>query len=379
MKIFKLSILTGLLLMAACSSDDVARQDAGQPLLLTASPQEVGGKGEVTRAADNLYTAATGFDGTETAMVWFNGENAVFRVSAANGAAKKSTVYGGGLIYPNIDTGNLPVYALIPSESAASHTVAYDQTTDEAYKQSDLMFATGVVDMSVDHQVTPPEVTFTHQLVKLKVNITKDASVTAITQIKMLNVKRTVALTPAASGLSQGTLTTASGEGGDNILIYEGAIEDTNEHTYVCVFPAQAWVNNANFLVVTADGFDNLYQLTKNDWVNGNEYVLDLNINANSMGLSVALGDWTPDAPLVVAEKDQFVVADVPQQTYNGVDPVEPTPAVYYNGVLLTLGTDYILAYKNNEAAGTATVFVLGKGENYRGLTASKTFQIVAS
>ena len=54
---------------------------------------------------------------------------------------------------------------------------------------------------------------------------------------------------------------------------------------------------------------------------------------------------------------------------------IEPAPVVTYNSTTLTPGTDYLVAYTNNIAPGTATVTLTGIG-NYTGTT-STTFNIV--
>lgn len=58
-----------------------------------------------------------------------------------------------------------------------------------------------------------------------------------------------------------------------------------------------------------------------------------------------------------------------------GDDPVTPKPTVTLNGATLAEGTDYTLSYKDNDKAGTATVFVTGAGK-YEG-TVQATFRIV--
>ena len=54
---------------------------------------------------------------------------------------------------------------------------------------------------------------------------------------------------------------------------------------------------------------------------------------------------------------------------------IEPKPTVTVDGKALTEGTDYTLAYKNNNAIGTATITITAKGD-YKG-TKTLTFEIV--
>ncbi len=67
-------------------------------------------------------------------------------------------------------------------------------------------------------------------------------------------------------------------------------------------------------------------------------------------------------APASVADAK---VADIAAMTYTG-RAIAPSPAVALGGRTLRADVDYALSYKNNVAAGTATVVVTGRG-NYQG------------
>ena len=67
-------------------------------------------------------------------------------------------------------------------------------------------------------------------------------------------------------------------------------------------------------------------------------------------------------------------VASVATQAWTG-SAIKPTPVVKFGSTTLTRGTDYALSYKNNKAAGTATITITGKG-NFQG-TRTRTFKIV--
>lgn len=67
----------------------------------------------------------------------------------------------------------------------------------------------------------------------------------------------------------------------------------------------------------------------------------------------------------------------LPDQTYTGA-PLTPEPQVIYNGITLTKDVDYILAYANNTAVGTATVTATGIGAYTNIINLTYTFNIVA-
>ena len=94
-------------------------------------------------------------------------------------------------------------------------------------------------------------------------------------------------------------------------------------------------------------------------------------------------GTWTftmPEANVWVVVtytkdlQDAWIEA-IADQTYTG-EAIEPTVTVQDGSTVLTLGTDYTVAYSNNVNTGTATVTVTGMG-NYSG-TATANFTILA-
>ena len=77
---------------------------------------------------------------------------------------------------------------------------------------------------------------------------------------------------------------------------------------------------------------------------------------------------------IVKASASGFAVTAIPNQTYTG-GTIKPPVEVKFNGAALTLGTDYIVEYKDNINVGTATATITGKG-NFEG-TKAVTFTIV--
>ena len=377
MKKTQILYAAAVLLFAACTSEN-QETNSRQQLLLSAAPSSAA-VGTLTRAASGLYTSQTGFDGTETVRVWFNGASDDYRVTVP-GQDHVSTLFKGSLAYPTDLSGTLPVYAVYPSTSTTSHTVAADQSQSETgianYKASDLMYATATADNTAKDAIIPLE--FRHQLVKLNIVVTKSADVEKVTEVRLLNVKRTVAVTPSENALTQGAVTTD----GDNdyIVAFNGDQTTTEAQTYSVVFPAQTW-DNAGFLAVKADGLTTGYNLSKNDWQNGCEYTINIAIDAPLLGSSVSIADWNPeDGNFTTYPIDQFIVAPIDDRSYTG-SAITPEPVVTYrhwNSSVVTLvkGTDYTLDYSNNTDLGEASVYIIGKGE-YLGKSATATFNIV--
>ena len=270
--------ISALLFLTGCQADkaDDPRQDGLVPVTLTASQGSILSiSGGMTRAADGLYSATSGFSGGETVRVFMNSSSSSSDYTVGSPTAGVSSLTGGSLYYP--PSGSISLFAIYPAASASSHTVTYDQTSDANYKASDLMYATKAVDQA--DKANAQNLEFAHQLVKLKLNIIKGAGITEVTEVKMKNVKRTVSVAPTTSSAGVGSATSTGDENGDEILIFSGSNTSSETQTYVCVFPAQAW-NNTDFITVTADSKTVTYQLDRSEWTAGAEYELTFHLNA---------------------------------------------------------------------------------------------------
>ena len=270
--------ISALLFLTGCQADkaDDPRQDGLVPVTLTASQGSILSiSGGMTRAADGLYSASSGFSGTESVRVFMNSSSSYSDYSVGTPSAGVSSLTGGTLYYP--PSGDINLFAVYPAASASSHTVAYNQSSDDNYKASDLMYAQKTVAQA--DKAAAQSLVFAHQLVKLKLNIIKGAGITEVTEVKMKNVKRTVSVAPTTSSAGIGSATSTDDENGDNILIFSGSNTSSETQTYACVFPAQAW-NNTDFITVTADSKTVTYQLNRSEWTAGAEYELTFHLNA---------------------------------------------------------------------------------------------------
>ena len=141
--------ISALLFLTGCQADkaDDPRQDGLVPVTLTASQGSILSiSGGMTRAADGLYSASSGFSGTESVRVFMNSSSSSSDYTVGSPTAGVSSLTGGSLYYP--PSGSISLFAIYPAASASSHTVTYDQTSDDNYKASDLMYATKAVDQA---------------------------------------------------------------------------------------------------------------------------------------------------------------------------------------------------------------------------------------
>lgn len=270
--------ISALLFLTGCQTDkaDDPRQDGLVPVTLTASQGSILSiSGGMTRATDGLYSATSGFSGEETVRVFMNSSSSSSDYTVGSPTAGVSSLTGGSLYYP--PSGDITLFAVYPAASASSHTVAYNQSSDDNYKASDLMYAQKTVAQA--DKAAAQNLVFAHQLVKLKLNINKGAGITSVTEVKMKNVKRTVSVAPTTSSAGVGSAESSTDGYGDEILIFSGSNTSSETQTYVCVFPAQAW-NNTDFITVTADEKTVTYQLNRSEWTAGAEYELTFHLNA---------------------------------------------------------------------------------------------------
>lgn len=259
-----------LVALASCSNDHVISQPGAEdtPIRIQANVGAV-----TTKAAANIQ--GTQFDqdeyinvylfektgGTGTTKTYGNSGLVVFKTTDANGNMSPDTP-SDALYYP---TSGQPVlaYAFYPALSsetsydikndATTFTVADDQSTVNAYKKSDLMFAK---QEETAKNANPIKLTFVHQLTKIKVILQPGDGLTSITgaTIKMLNVNKTIGLTMPTdySTATEITLGTPSDDVGSTGIDF-GTVDETNGNAIIIV-PQTLNLNGQTLFEVTYNG-----------------------------------------------------------------------------------------------------------------------------
>ena len=381
-----LALCAAAVMFSSCINDVIQQEEQRVPVRAATARIDGGTRGAwtrafsdplsfaPTRATDDLYTSQ--FDGGETIELYLdnsgNATNSTYTVSTTD----HSTLSGGNLYYPSGTEGSVTLYGVYPSGSTSSHTVLYNQTSDANYKASDLMYASTVVNLA--NKASTQSLSFGHQLIKLKLNIVKDAAVSQVTQVKMKNVKRTVTVTANAADMTpSSTPTTATDGSGDNILIFSGTSTAANT-TYAVVFPAQSW-NAQDFIEITADGSTATYQLTRSSWTAGCEYELTLNLGLLNLSNTVSITDWNDGSSCTVSPVSSsggtLEIAPIGNQRYTG-SAIETSLTVTCSGSSVS-SSDYTATWYNNTNIGTATVVVVGKN-SYAQQVGFRSFNIIS-
>ena len=158
---------------------------------------------------------------------------------------------------------HIDIVAYYPATAGTWFTVATDQTTDAAYKASDLMLASAMDQQKQDGAV---ELEFSHKMAKLNVNITAGTGVSSINSISILNVQPKVYFNPATGEVDvvDGTATTI-----------------TVNNNGAALIPAQT-IEGDLLSIVTDKG---TVTLTVNKTFEaGKQYTINLTINLRALG-----------------------------------------------------------------------------------------------
>ena len=346
----------------------------------------------------NSYSTITG--ATDGVTTWGN-PLLLEAKTAENGVNPMETTDGTKLYFPPGENVSATIDAVYPSsvnKSVTTFTVASTQTSDDAYKASDLMFAS-VTTPKTDQ---PVHLQFAHQMAKLVVNATGTDGLT-IKSIKLLKIFQQVQFDPSNTPWQLK----------DNTLGAQGAlVMASNGDSYTetlsgaALFPPQTY-SETDFMdidVKTKDGNTGTahFLIESKAFEGGKVYTINVKIGEKNLqegeAGQVVIAPWPASVGTVNVQAvgnlglkvesladDNVATTNTLQgsgndiyYTYNG-KMCTPVPTVSdgkeEDATTLRASTDYDVTYYNNLNAGTAIIVVNGKGE-YEGLSTFTTFQI---
>ena len=269
---------------AACSNNesDNQVQNPDNAIRLNASV------GEITRAASDIYGAGTNFDAGTTVKVQVTDkaestpvtyEAINYTVGASGALTGASTQY-----YP-AGGSNVDIYAYYPSDASTTFAVTANQSEADAYKASDLMYAS-ITNINKNSDAAARTLTFNHKLSKITVVLAKG---TGMTDEEM--ARATVKLNGV---IIKGNFTAATGEfaaaadeaaNKDNMTIGTGA----GSHSAIVVPQSVA----GKTLTVTIDNTDQTYTIpagTSFAAAQNNTYTLTL--SKTGIEVTYTIGNW---------------------------------------------------------------------------------------
>lgn len=273
-------------------------------------------------------------------------------------------------VQPYFPNGNssVNIFALYPSTGDNAVTsdntkfsVLATQTSDEQYKQSDLMHARVENQSKTGGTVN---LGFSHKMAKLVISASGEDNIT-VNSIKLTNFYRTIGFTPS-SGVLGASGTLADKE--DIYLSNGGAV----------LIPPQTLTNTIFIVLGTSKGEAKFMIQDSKTFEAGKQYFINLvvgdgNFRDNYVAPITGWGD-VGTISVAAAGSSGFTIGAISSFTYTG-DSIKPTPVVNSGSKTLTKDTDYTLQYFDNTNVGTASVLVVGAG-TYAGIAAVKTFTI---
>jgi len=232
-----------------------------------------------TKAAQKLNEGTFASGEGITVRVSNAGENAWTDYAFTTGAAGAMVAPDPAPYYP-AGAQNIDIVAYYPASAETSFTVAADQTDDDDYKASDLMFA------SVSNQAKQAaavNLAFSHKMAKLNVNITPGQGVTSINSLSVLNVKPTVTFDQAT-----GVVGSADGAATSIAMSNNGAV----------IIPAQTI--DGGLLSIVTDKGTATYSVASKEFAASQLYTINITVNLRAVGTTTAITGWTSEGTVTV-------------------------------------------------------------------------------
>lgn len=242
-------IMVSMTVLTGCSTEEAD----GQNVMTTSKPIILKAQMQTTRTINDLQntdlsTAVTVgvFSLSDENTLLTNGDNAAY-ITDGNG---NLTATGIAMNWPA--SGSVSIYAYAPWQSAWSYdaektfTVAADQSSDEGYLASDLLYAS----QTATSQTSAVGLSFSHKLARLAVTVKTDAGTTLTdATVKIVGTKPSTVLTLADGTVSEATGTAQDITIGSCITITAGQ----SQTLYAVVVP-QTIAANTTLIEVRANG-----------------------------------------------------------------------------------------------------------------------------
>ena len=280
-----------MLLLAGCSAEQTSEQDGALlPIVLGSTVADA----PLTRAANDLNNTYLTAGQQVTVRISPTGENNYTDYTYTTAASDVMTPPAENKPYYPM-TGNVDIRAYHPASaatgsSAATFSVAENQTENDAYIASDLLWAaTDDSDNALDNlakTASTRTLKFQHKLSKITVNATPDGvQVTSITSITLNNVKRKVTFNPSTGA------TALAATDNDPTTV-------TMSNNGSAVIPAQDI--SGTFITINTDAGSALYTLSTT-FESGHQYTFNIAVNGAAIGTTNTITDWDTTVPAVNA------------------------------------------------------------------------------
>ena len=306
----------GMVLMAACADGSLVDDNHGEvPIVLTTVVHETGA--DVSRATanlqstqlaagENIYATFSGYSGSVTkanAIYTSNGNGTTTIADAAN--QPYFTISGTSTTVNAYHGKSGGASGTQVTEATTSFSVALNQSSDAAYKASDLMHASTIIT-----KIGPTAcgvLQFTHKMSKIAVNASStDLQIQAV---RIVGGNSTIALSNDGSctlGATSSPLSTSS-----YITMYAGGSNSTA--SCAALIPPQTITGS--FMEVITNAGTITYSLSSKTFVSGGSYTYALTVTSASIGLTIDITDWDEQNAVSLYNKGTYVL--------EGLNPVD--------------------------------------------------------
>ena len=290
---------------AACSNDDAVQQQDAVPVRLAYTTL----RADVTRAsaATDLNTDYIESGKKVRVRIANTGTTGWANFDYTTGSAGTLELPSPAPCYP-LDGTNIDIIAYYPADASTSFSIQADQTTDENYMASDLMWAPKLT--NVAKTTTAQTLQFTHKMAKFVVTATAGMKVKEINSVTLMGIKPTVSFSQG-----NGNTGAASGTATDVLVVKD---EHTASVSGAALIPQQEL--DGQFLaigVTMLDGTESTayYSVSSKTFTAGKVYKLNLTVNHKEVGTTNDLSAWAEGSTYSQTPSDSpflsFTIGDV--------------------------------------------------------------------
>ena len=350
--------------LASCSSSDnmhPEQTDGRVPVELTNNII-----GAVTRAATTLNESAltTGDITVRTSEAYAT----AYTYTAGAEGAMTSTAPA---YYP-AGGASIDIVAYSPANAndgtSETFTVSADQSSDDAYIASDLLWAKAENKNSASGAVN---IAFAHKMAKIIVNVTAGNGISTIQSITLKNIKRQCTFDYASGAVSD----VAEVSGATDVAVTTGGT--TASSMGAACIPAQDLIGD--FIEITTDKGTATYRLSSAKPVSaGNYYTINLTLNLAAVGTINTIEAWSDYGSVnILPTGGGWTVSVSGTYTYTGSAIVPAAADITVKDVSdnVVSSSDYGVYCDNNINAGEARIIVYGIN-SHAGSAATGTYTI---
>lgn len=350
--------------LASCSSSDnmhPEQTDGRVPVELTNNII-----GAVTRAATTLNESAltTGDITVRTSEAYAT----AYTYTAGAEGAMTSTAPA---YYP-AGGASIDIVAYSPANAnngtSETFTVSADQSSDDAYIASDLLWAKAENKNSASGAVN---IAFAHKMAKIIVKVTAGNGISTIQSITLKNIKRQCTFDYASGAVSD----VAEVSGATDVAVTMGGT--TASSMGAACIPAQDLIGD--FIEITTDKGTATYRLSSAKPVSaGNYYTINLTLNLAAVGTTNTIEAWSDHGSVnILPTGGGWTVSVSGTYTYTGsaIKPAATDITVKDVSDNIVSSSDYGVYCDNNINAGEARIIVYGIN-SHAGYAATGTYTI---